>query len=415
MTYGLLGAKLPHSFSPAIHRRIGDYPYALVELAEGELSSFFAKRDFRGLNVTIPYKQTVMPLLDEIDPRALLIGAVNTVVNRDGRLYGYNTDFDGLSALIARIGVPLTGRRVYILGTGSTSRTACAVAKHLGAAAVYTVGREGKGDLSYDALYEEASRVDYIINTTPVGMYPNSGESPLDLSRFLNLSGLCDVVYNPLRTALVLDAHARGIPAEGGLYMLAAQAVAAARHFGECDGGEALTARVFGEILSEKENAVLIGMPGAGKTTLGRALAERMHRPFYDTDDLIVARIGMPIAAFIEGEGERAFRDVESAVISDLSEHTGAVIATGGGAVLREENRVSLKKNGRILYLDRPLDDITPTADRPLSRDREALAARYRERAPIYRAAADARIEITGSVDGALARLCDAFTKATQE
>ncbi len=415
MTYGLLGAHLPHSFSPAIHRRIGAYSYELVELAEGELSAFFAKRDFRALNVTIPYKQTVMPLLDEIDPRALEIGAVNTIVNREGRLYGYNTDFDGLLALISRIGVPLAGKNVYILGTGGTSRTARAVAKQIGARAALTVGRGGKGELSYDALYKDAEHVDYIINTTPVGMYPNITESPVDPSRFPNLSGLCDVVYNPLRTALVLDARARSIPAEGGLYMLAAQAVAAARYFGECDGGEALTDRIYAELLAEKENAVLIGMPGAGKTTLGRALAEKMGRPFYDTDDLIVARIGMPIAAFIEREGERAFRDVESAVISDLSEHTGAVISTGGGAILREENRVALQKNGRILYLDRPLGDITPTADRPLSRDRAALSERYRERTPIYEAAADARVEVKGSVGDTLLRLEGAFIKATQE
>lgn len=414
MSYGLVGERLPHSFSPAIHRRIGSYPYNLIELSPDALAPFFEARNFRGVNVTIPYKQTLMPLLDEIDPRAAEIGAVNTVVNRDGRLFGYNTDFDGLAALISRIGVPLTGRRVYILGTGGTSRTARAVALSLGAT-VLTVGREGKGDLSYGALYARADEVDYIINTTPVGMYPHIDGCPVDISRFPKLLGVCDVVYNPLRTSLVLSARSRGIPAEGGLYMLAAQAVFAARHFGVCDGENDVIDRIFAALLSEKENAVLIGMPGAGKSTLGRALANRLNRPFYDTDDLIVARIGMPIAAFIDKEGERAFRDLESAVICDLSEHTGAVIATGGGAVLRQENLVALQKNGRILYLDRPLSDITPTESRPLSRDREALAARYRERAPIYEAAADARITVTGSVEQTLACLLSAFTKAIQE
>ena len=415
MTYGLLGERLSHSFSPAIHRRIGDYGYDLVELAEDELSPFLAERDFRAVNVTIPYKQAVMPLLDEIAPRAAEIGAVNTVVNRDGRLCGYNTDFDGLAALITRIGVPLSGKHVYILGTGGTSKTARAVAKSLGAAAVFVVGREGKGDLSYDALYEQAASVDYLINTTPVGMYPNTGEIPVDLSRFPNLAGVCDVIYNPLRTTLVLEAKRRAIPAEGGLYMLVAQAVAAAHHFGVTDADTAVTERIYRALLSEKENAVLIGMPGAGKTTLGRALSEALGRPFYDSDDEILSRIGMSIADFIDREGEEAFRDLESTVVFDLSQHTGAVIATGGGAVLREENTLALQKNGRILYLDRPLSDITPTSDRPLSRDREALAARYRERAPIYQASADARVEVAGEIAKTLTALSDAFTKAIQE
>lgn len=416
MTYGLIGERLGHSFSPDIHRRIGDYPYELCELAREELAPFFAARNFAGVNVTIPYKQDVIPLLDEIDPHAAEIGAVNTVVNREGRLCGYNTDFDGLSALILHIGVPLSGKRVYILGTGGTSRTACAVARAHGAASVLSVGRDGKGDLSYDALYDRAEQVDYIINTTPVGMHPKVDDTPLDLTPFSHLAGLCDVIYNPLRTTLVLDAQARGIPAEGGLYMLAAQAVHAARHFDVCaDTDASVIDRVFCTLRSEKENIVLIGMPGAGKSTLGRALAAALDRLFLDSDEEVKKATCMPLCDYIETRGERAFRWLERIYICALSQHTGAVIATGGGAVLLDENVKNLKRTGRIYYLDRPLDDIRPTPDRPLSRDREALAARYRERAPIYEEVADCRVPVMGTVEDTLRRLLSVLTKDTQE
>lgn len=415
MTYGLLGETLRHSFSPDIHRRIADYPYDLLALSPDALAPFFAARDFCGVNVTIPYKQAVIPYLDEVDPLAAEIGAVNTVVNRGGRLIGYNTDFDGLAALITRIGVPLCSKKVLVLGTGGTSRTATVVARHLGASSVYTVGRGGKGDLSYDEAYLDHSDADYLINTTPVGMYPRVAPSPVDLSRFPRLTGVCDVVYNPLCTTLVLDARARGIPAEGGLYMLVSQAVAASRHFGTSDGDTRICERIYKALLAEKENIVLIGMPGSGKSTLGRALAKHLCRPFYDSDDHVTERIGMPIAAFIDREGETAFREREKEAIASLSERTGAVIATGGGAILREENVRALRKNGRIYYLDRPLSDIRPTPDRPLSRDREALAARAKERAPLYEAAADCRIEVRGTVEDTLARLLSDLHKNTQE
>ena len=398
MEYGLIGEKLPHSFSKEIHEKLAGYDYQLKELTPAQLPDFLKKRAFKGVNVTIPYKQAVIPYLDEIDDKARAIGAVNTIVNREGKLIGYNTDYDGMVALIRHAGLSLAGKTVLILGTGGTSKTAMAVAADLGAASVQRVSRTGKdGAISY----EEAQRlpVQILINTTPSGMYPNPDGQPMDLSRFGWLEGVLDAVYNPLRTRLVLQARDNGARAQSGLYMLVAQAAVACEHFlGEKLPAGALQT-VYRAIHGEKQNIVLTGMPGSGKSTVGRILAREMGREFVDTDTEIIRLAKKPISDIFAQRGEAYFRDLESQVIAQLAQRTGLVIATGGGAVLRAENVRRLRQNGRIYFLDRPVEDIVPTDDRPLSRDREALEKRYAERYPRYVTAADTRIPVNGSAD----------------
>ena len=398
MEYGLIGEKLPHSFSKEIHEKLAGYDYQLKELTAAQLPAFLEKRDFKGINVTIPYKQAVIPYLDELDHKARAIGAVNTIVNRDGRLYGYNTDYDGMVALIRHAGLSLEGKTVLILGTGGTSKTAMAVATDLGAASVQRVSRSGKaGAISY----EEAQRlpVQILINTTPSGMYPHPDGQPMDLSRFGWLEGVLDAVYNPLRTRLVLQARDNGARAQSGLYMLVAQAAAACEHFlGEKLPGDTLR-KVYRTVHGEKQNIVLTGMPGSGKSTVGRILAREMGREFVDTDTEIIRLAKKSIPDIFAQRGEAYFRDLESQAIAELSQRTGLVIATGGGAILRAENVRRLRQNGRIYFLDRPVEDIVPTGDRPLSRDREALEKRYAERYPRYVTAADTRIPVTGAAD----------------
>lgn len=398
MEYGLIGEKLPHSFSKEIHEKLAGYDYQLKELTPAQLPDFLKKRAFKGVNVTIPYKQAVIPYLDEIDDKARAIGAVNTIVNREGKLIGYNTDYDGMVALIRHAGLSLAGKTVLILGTGGTSKTAMAVAADLGAASVQRVSRTGKdGAISY----EEAQRlpVQILINTTPSGMYPNPDGQPMDLSRFGWLEGVLDAVYNPLRTRLVLQARDNGARAQSGLYMLVAQAAVACEHFlGEKLPAGALQT-VYRAIHGEKQNIVLTGMPGSGKSTVGRILAREMGREFVDTDTEIIRLAKKPISDIFAQRGEAYFRDLESQVIAQLAQRTGLVIATGGGAILRAENVRRLRQNGRIYFLDRPVEDIVPTDDRPLSRDREALEKRYAERYPRYVTAADTRIPVNGSAD----------------
>ena len=405
MKYGLIGEHLPHSFSKEIHAKIADYTYELHEIAKGDLDGFMRKKDFIAINVTIPYKKDVIPYLSVIDENAKRIGAVNTVVNRDGRLFGYNTDFFGMCALIRRIGVDLAGRKVAILGTGGTSNTAVSVCEALGAKKTVVVGRSAKsGVISYEELYRDHTDVEYIINTTPCGMYPypdgtnGIAATPVELSVFPALVGVMDAVYNPLRTNLIMDAKERGIPAEGGLYMLVAQAVAAAEKFTDGNFDPSTTDRIFDEILASKENIVLSGMPGSGKSTVGKYLAEKLQRKFIDTDEQIVSRTGKEITEIFAEVGNDGFRKIEAEVISRVSsENSGAVIATGGGAILRDDNVRALRRNGRIYFLNRPLENIVPTADRPLALDRAALETRFRERYARYLATCDKEIKTVES------------------
>lgn len=408
MEYGLIGEKLGHSFSREIHQRLGGYDYRLQELTPAQLPAFLEKRDFRGVNVTIPYKQTVIPLLDEVDPKAAAIGAVNTIVNRRGRLYGYNTDYDGMAALARHAGLTLKNKNVLILGTGGTSRTAMTVAADLGAAEIRRVSRTGRGDA---ITYEQAADlpVQVLINTTPCGMYPGCDGQPMDLSRFGWLEGVLDAVYNPLRTRLVLQARDNGARGQGGLYMLVAQAAAACRLFLDRPLPDGALDSVYRAIHGQKQNIVLTGMPGSGKSTVGRVLARQLDRELVDTDTEIIRVAKKPIPEIFAQRGERGFRDLESQVIQEVSRRTGLVIATGGGAILREENVRRLRQNGRIYFLDRPAEDIQPTDDRPLARDMEAVRQRYAERYPRYTSTADAAVPVRGSAEDVAAAIREEF------
>lgn len=401
MQYGLIGERLGHSYSREIHEQLADYTYTLKELTPEELPAFLAARDFRAINVTIPYKQSVIPYLDEISETARTIGAVNTIVNRDGRLFGDNTDFAGLRALLMRLGLQLSGKKVLILGTGGTSKTARAVAEAMGAAQILRVSRAaGGGDvISYEQALTAHTDAQILINTTPVGMYPRQEEQPISLAAFPKLEGVADAVYHPLRTNLVLEAQARGIPAQGGLFMLAAQAAAACAIFRGKAPDTAQAERAFSAVLREKQNLVLIGMPTCGKTTVGKALAERSGRRFFDTDVLLTEQLGVSIADYFAQAGEAAFRTQEQELVRSLAAESGCVIATGGGVILREENLRRLRQNGLLIFLDRAPEKLLAADDRPLSASREALLQRYRERYGRYCAAADLQINANGSVE----------------
>lgn len=399
MEYGCIGEKLGHSFSKEIHAQLFDYSYELKELATDQVDGFMRARAFRAINVTIPYKQTVIPYLDEIDPAARRIGAVNTIVNRGGRLYGYNTDFSGMTALLQKNGLDPAGKKVLILGSGGTSKTAAAVVSALGAREYFRVSRTGsEGCITYEQAYADHADAQLIINTTPCGMFPRIGSTPVELNRFPRLLGVADAVYNPLRSALVVEAHERGIPAVGGLYMLVAQAVFAAEHFTGGHLPDGTIDRVFRTIEAGKENIVLIGMPGCGKTTLGQALAEALGMDFADSDEEIVKSAGVPIPEIFARQGEEGFRNLEAESIRALAARQHTVIATGGGAVLRRENTTLLRENGKILFLDRPPEMLAVTDDRPLSDSYEKLKKRYEERYELYCAAADVRVDCSGGI-----------------
>ena len=362
----------------------------MKELKPDEVKDFILSKNFKAINVTIPYKQTVIPFLDEISAEAEAIGAVNTIVNRGGVLCGYNTDFGGMRALIERTEVELKYKKALILGTGGTSKTAAAVCERLGAKAILRVSRSGReGSITYEQAYADHSDADVIINTTPCGMYPDIFACPIDPDRFPTLSGVIDAVYNPLCTTLILRAKERGINAAGGLYMLVAQAVLAAQHFMDKElETVALTNRIYNEIYFSKRNIALSGMPGSGKSTVGRIIAEQLDRELIDTDALITERAGEITKIFSE-HGEAYFRDLETAVIREISSRSGKVISLGGGAILRRENVDALRHNGEIFFIDRSPDFLIPTDDRPLADEKEKIMRLYDARIDRYMSTAD--------------------------
>ena len=395
--YGCIGKKLTHSFSKEIHGMLADYDYKLIELNEDEIAPFFTQKEFAAINVTIPYKQTVIPYLDVISPVAERIGAVNTIVNKDGKLYGYNTDYYGMKALIERASVDLSGKKVLILGTGGTSKTARVLAGDLGASQILTVSRrKSDGAITYEEAMDYHKDTDVIINTTPSGMYPDCESKPIDIDAFTDLSGVIDVVYNPLRTNLVLDAQQKGIKAQGGLYMLVMQAVVAVERFLDTQIPPEVADSVYTVIYTAKENVVLTGMPGSGKSTIGKLL-QIPGFTFLDTDTEIEKICGCTIRELIQTKGEPHFRDLETEVISKVSTEGRCVISTGGGAILRKENVRALRRNGKLFFLNANLDRLQATEDRPLSNTNEKLVQLYAQRMPIYQETADVTVPDLGT------------------
>ena len=400
MEYGLIGEKLPHSFSVAIHSMLADYNYELKELDKSEFDSFFKKRDFKAINVTIPYKQAVIPYLYEIDPLAKKIGAVNTVINKDGKLYGYNTDFYGMKALIKRNGISLKNKTVAILGTGGTSKTAYAVSQDLEAKKIFNVSRKkNDGFITYSKLCDISDSIDIIINTTPVGMFPNTDGCVINISEFKNLCGVIDAIYNPLKTNLILSALNSGIKAAGGLYMLVAQAAFASRLFTGDENVISKTDTVYKEILTGKQNIVLTGMPGCGKTTLGKKIAEELNRKFIDTDELFERTFKISIPDFFKKYGEEKFREKETEIIKSVCDRQSIVIATGGGAVTQSRNISLLKRNGKIFFIDKELKFLQTGNGRPLTPDFEALQKKYNERLPLYIESADKHLKLSDDLN----------------
>nr|MBQ8890227.1 shikimate dehydrogenase [Clostridia bacterium] len=394
MKYGCIGERLGHSFSKEIHGLIGEYEYELREVERDELEKFATDKDFLGINVTIPYKERIIPYLYNIDTSAEKIGSVNTVVNRGGRLFGYNTDYFGMESLLEHAGIDPNGKKVVILGTGGTSKTAYTVVSDLGAREIVKVSRrESESAISYERLYREHTDAEIIINTTPVGMYPTSDGLSLDISEFGSLVRVIDAVYNPIRTHLIQEALARGIAAEGGLYMLVAQAVRASEIFLDTSYPEDTIEKIYNRIIIDKENVVLIGMPSSGKSTVGKILSEMLGKRLVETDKIIEEKSGITIPEIFEAEGEAAFREKESEIIAEVANGNGAVISTGGGVLLRPVNIERLRRNGRVYFIDRPLELLTPTKDRPTASDRAAIEKRYTERYDKYLSLCDRRVD----------------------
>ncbi len=388
--YGLLGKTLRHSYSPQLHACLADYEYRLFEKTEAELPEFLRSGDFAGLNVTIPYKQTVMPYCAELSPLAKKIGSVNTLLRRDdGSLFGDNTDAAGFQSMLDGLGVSVKGKKALVLGSGGAAKTVCAVLREQGARRVVTISR--KGEDNYGNLDRHAD-AELIVNATPVGMYPETEAAPVDLRLFPLCEAVLDLIYNPARTKLLLQAEALGIPCAGGLVMLTEQARRAAELFTGREIPAEKAAQALRELAFETENVALIGMPGCGKSSVGKALAASLGRRFVDMDEEIVSRAGKSIPDIFRFEGEAGFRARETAVLRDVSKESGLVIATGGGVVTREENRPLLRRNSRLVWLSRPIEDLA-TEGRPLSLSRP-VAELARERLPLYEAWADARVEM---------------------
>lgn len=384
--FGLLGRKLGHSLSPQIHEKLGDYQYDLICKEPEELDEFFADKSLKGYNVTIPYKVDAYNHCDELSDRAKKIGSVNTCIRRsDGTLYGDNTDYFGFSYMAKKAGASFRGKKVLILGDGGASLTVQVVAKDEGAREISVVSLFT--DNNYDNIHRHYDS-DIIVNATPVGMFPNNGARLIDLSKFTKCTCVLDVIYNPLKTGLLLDAEALGINYSNGLVMLVAQAVKSAEQFIEKEIPEEIIDRVYEELLNDRKNIVFVGMPGSGKSTVGKMLAEKLGREFLDTDDMIVEKEGKPIPEIFAENGEEYFRNVETECVREAGKKMGLVIATGGGAILKKENRDAMRENGTVIFLQRELIDLA-TEGRPLSSSEEKIKKMFEVRYPIYKEVSD--------------------------
>ncbi len=400
MNCGLLGGKLGHSYSPQIHSHLGDYTYRLIEKSSEEIEDFMKNGDFTGLNVTIPYKSTVIPYCTVLSPVAARLGAVNTIVRqKDGTLSAHNSDYFGFDTMLRRSGLSVIGKKVLVLGTGGTSKTAVAVLQDHGAQVVI-ISRSGENNYTNLDLHADAS---VIVNTTPVGMYPNTGVAPVCLNDFPQLEGVLDVIYNPARTELLLDAEKRGIVAMNGLLMLVAQAKESAEWFTGKPIADEQIDLIHAFLRKQMENIILIGMPGSGKSTVGQIVAEQTGRRFVDADTLIAEKARCTIPEIFAAQGEAGFRAIETQVLAEIGRSSGLVIATGGGCVTREENYPLLHQNGTVFCLERELSSL-PTNGRPLSQT-NPLAEMYRIRKPLYERFADYHIDNNGVPENAASKI----------
>lgn len=384
MKCGLLGRKLGHSYSPQIHAMLGGYSYELFEVEPEMLEDFLKNGDFHGINVTVPYKKTVIPYLDELSPIAEKLGAINTIVRRGGKLIGHNTDYFGFQMLLDTLPFPVSGKKVLVLGSGGASNTAIAALRDRGAE-VTVISRTGENNYGTLHLHSDAQ---LIVNTTPVGIYPMTGESPLELSVFTALQGVVDVIYNPARTKLLLDAEKiPGVACVNGLLMLVAQAKEAAEWFTGSPIADDRIQTILNTLEKQMQNIILIGMPGCGKSTVGKILAQKTGKRFADPDEMIVKLSGKTIPQIFAEDGEMVFRDLETKVLAELGKQSGLVIATGGGCVTIAENYDLLHQNGTIFWIQRDIATL-PTQGRPLSQEKK-LEEMYRIREPMYRSFMD--------------------------
>ena len=393
MKCGLLGRKLGHSYSPAIHGYLGDYSYELFEREEKELAAFFADEStFDAINVTVPYKQTVMAWCDHLSEEARAIGAVNTLVRKNGKLWGYNTDYYGFDATLSKL-CDVKGKKVLVLGSGGASKPVCAAIQNRGGSAV-VISR--KGENNYGNLALHYADTDVIVNTTPVGMSPHCPDSPLSLAPFEKLEAVVDIIYNPARTGLLMEAEKLGIPCVNGLYMLVAQARVASELFTGRKLSPALDESITAKLAADMENILLVGMPGSGKSTVAAALAQKLRRPHYDSDEESTRQTSRTPGAIIREDGVDAFRREESRVLRELCSRSCCVISCGGGVVTRPENIPVIRQNSRVVWVQRPLEQLS-TAGRPLSMGPGGVEKLYEERREAYRAASDFAVENTGT------------------
>lgn len=392
---GLLGEKLGHSYSPQIHSMLADYEYKLFEKSPEELEDFLKSGEFDGLNVTIPYKKSVMPYCAELSPTAAQIGSVNTIVRRsDGSLYGDNTDAFGFENLIVHNGIEVKGKKALVLGTGGASVTAQAVLKNLGASEVVVISRRGEDNYENIAKHADA---EIIANTTPVGMYPNNGKAAVDLAQFPKLSGVLDVVYNPARTALLLQAEKLCIPCAGGLYMLVSQAKRSCELFTGKSIPDSEIDRIERVLSHQMQNIVVIGMPGSGKTAVSTMLAERLGRKIFDTDTIVSEKAGVTIPEIFAAQGEAGFRKLETEATAEVGKLSGNIISTGGGVVTVADNYELLHQNGVIVWIERDTNKLARDG-RPISLSSD-LNELYAARLPLYERFADIKADNNGDIN----------------